>query len=468
MLALACCQAPAQILAQTLARRNLAGSGIVFDQWWQSAVLYEIDPLSFQDSGDDGFGDLKGIVRRFGYLQSLGVDALVLSPFQLRPDFGLSSSGAPFDARYGSEADFDQLVSEATQRRIRILVDLPLSASHSPQEILGTARFWLTRGIAGLRLTAEMHAPPMNSAQLGDTLRQLQRLCATFAGQRVLLWDLAQLIPSAGDAPGMVVDARLARIRRLDSSSVTRALAPRHISIQETSVPLSDTGNRLRSLERLGDGTHDLALARIVAAALLTGPGAPMLYFGQEIGMAGGSEPTPMQWGGDSGFTSGIPWIGMGANTGSANVALEDGNADSLLNWYRRLITLRHTNAALRNGSIDMLAAANPDIAAWVRRPPASATATAPVLVICNLTDRPLTVSVGADLRRLGLRTGSGMMHTLASSTLHPPTKEPPGAVSIAAIALPPFAVYLGELPRQAGLESSPAPPRRSYPRTSP
>ena len=53
-----------------------------------------------------------------------------------------------------------------------------------------------------------------------------------------------------------------------------------------------------------------------------------------------------MQWGGDadftSGFTSGAPWMDMGRNAATANVALEDADATSLLNWYRRLSALHH------------------------------------------------------------------------------------------------------------------------------
>src|SRR5580693_6440388 len=74
--------------AQTLAHKGWAGSGITVEPWWQGAVLYQVDPVSFQDSKGDGFGDLQGIVHRLDYLQGLGVDAILLSPFQLEAGFG--------------------------------------------------------------------------------------------------------------------------------------------------------------------------------------------------------------------------------------------------------------------------------------------------------------------------------------------------------------------------------------------
>ena len=171
--------------AQTLAHKGWAGSGLTVEPWWAGAVLYQVDPLSFQGSDNDSFGGLQSIIQRLDYLRELGVDAVVLSPFQLRPDFK-ASSGAPFVPKYGSEKDLAQLVQEASRRKIRIVVDLPLSASHSTQETLNSARFWLSRGVAGLRLTSDASARSSEAAltflQLADRLKQLKRLGATYAG----------------------------------------------------------------------------------------------------------------------------------------------------------------------------------------------------------------------------------------------------------------------------------------------
>jgi alpha-glucosidase len=62
--------------------------------WWQSAVIYQIYPRSFQDSNGDGIGDLRGILRRLDRLAELGVDAIRLSPIFPSPitDFGYDIS----------------------------------------------------------------------------------------------------------------------------------------------------------------------------------------------------------------------------------------------------------------------------------------------------------------------------------------------------------------------------------------
>jgi alpha-glucosidase len=59
-------------------------------EWWRSALIYQICPRSFQDSNGDGIGDLNGITERLGYVASLGVDAVWITPFFASPmaDFG--------------------------------------------------------------------------------------------------------------------------------------------------------------------------------------------------------------------------------------------------------------------------------------------------------------------------------------------------------------------------------------------
>ncbi len=100
------------------------------DPWWKHAVIYEAYPRSFQDSNGDGVGDLKGITERLDYLQSLGINAIWLSPIYPSPqvDFGYDISDYEnVDPQYGNLADFDQLVAEAKKRNIRIIMDMVMN-----------------------------------------------------------------------------------------------------------------------------------------------------------------------------------------------------------------------------------------------------------------------------------------------------------------------------------------------------
>jgi alpha-glucosidase len=95
-------------------------------QWWQNAVFYEVYPRSFADSNNDGVGDLKGIASKLDYLKDLGVDAIWISPCFPSPqvDFGYDVSDYEnIDPMYGTLADFDNLVTEAKKRGIRVILD---------------------------------------------------------------------------------------------------------------------------------------------------------------------------------------------------------------------------------------------------------------------------------------------------------------------------------------------------------
>jgi alpha-glucosidase len=95
-------------------------------EWWQSGIIYQIYPRSFQDSNGDGVGDLDGIRRRLDYLSWLGIDALWISPIYPSPmaDFGYDIKDyCGIDPLFGRLADFDSLLSEAHQRGIKIILD---------------------------------------------------------------------------------------------------------------------------------------------------------------------------------------------------------------------------------------------------------------------------------------------------------------------------------------------------------
>ena len=94
--------------------------------WWQTGVIYQIYPRSFQDTNGDGIGDLKGIERRLDYLASLGVDAIWISPIYPSPmaDFGYDVADyCGVDSRFGTLADFDDLLAQAHARGLKVLLD---------------------------------------------------------------------------------------------------------------------------------------------------------------------------------------------------------------------------------------------------------------------------------------------------------------------------------------------------------
>ncbi|MGB9631782.1 MAG: alpha-amylase family glycosyl hydrolase [Chloroflexaceae bacterium] len=95
--------------------------------WWQTGTIYQIYPWSFQDSNDDGIGDLPGIASRLEYLEWLGIDAIWISPIFPSPmaDFGYDVADyTGIDPRFGTMEDFDRLLAAAHAHGLKLLLDL--------------------------------------------------------------------------------------------------------------------------------------------------------------------------------------------------------------------------------------------------------------------------------------------------------------------------------------------------------
>lgn len=95
--------------------------------WWQDEVVYQIYPRSFQDSNHDGIGDIQGVISQLDYIQSLGITTIWLSPVYKSPmvDMGYDISDyQDIDPQFGSLTDFKALLTAASERQIKIVMDL--------------------------------------------------------------------------------------------------------------------------------------------------------------------------------------------------------------------------------------------------------------------------------------------------------------------------------------------------------
>ncbi len=104
----------------------MADSEFAGTQWWQTGVIYQVYPRSFQDTDGDGVGDLKGITARLDYLKALGVNAIWISPIYPSPmaDFGYDVADyCGIDPLFGTMADFDALLAAAHERGLRLVLD---------------------------------------------------------------------------------------------------------------------------------------------------------------------------------------------------------------------------------------------------------------------------------------------------------------------------------------------------------
>jgi maltose alpha-D-glucosyltransferase / alpha-amylase len=113
------------------------------ERWYKEAVIYCLDVESYQDSGDDGYGDLPGLISRLDYLSRLGVTCLWLNPVHPSPhrDAGYDVSDYyAVDPRLGTLGDFAELAQEARQRGIRLLLDLVVNHTSDSHPWFQSAR----------------------------------------------------------------------------------------------------------------------------------------------------------------------------------------------------------------------------------------------------------------------------------------------------------------------------------------
>jgi alpha-glucosidase len=223
-----------------------------------------------------------------------------------------------------------------------------------------------------------------------------------------------------------------------------------------------DNHDNPRSIDRFGDGEHDTAIAKGLAAVLLLPRAAALTYYGAEIGMRTDTpkrredvrdpigivgwpqvkgrdgERTPMQWtaGPQAGFSSNPKtWLPVNPDHVSVNVATESADPASLYNWFRHLIALRHTQPALLNGKTVMLDKIDPDVLVFARIAPGARA----MIAAINMSAKPRTVAVDKTA------IGRGKLTLLASS-------DPQAKMEADTFVLPPFATIVaaaGDAPAQ-------------------
>jgi alpha-glucosidase len=212
-----------------------------------------------------------------------------------------------------------------------------------------------------------------------------------------------------------------------------------------------------RSYNRYGDGPHNDQIAKVMAGLYLTLRGTPIMYYGEEIGMENNDpkrkedvkdpigrtgwpkdkgrdgERTPMQWSNseNAGFSTATPWLPVPPSYKTHNVEEESKDPNSILNFYKSVLALRHKEPALLEGEYIALNESDPNVLSYLRRYKNGA-----VLVVLNMASAPQKVSF--NLKPQGF--GAAKATTLVS------TGAPTGEVNVSELSLEPFAVYIGKV----------------------
>jgi glycosidase len=289
----------------------------------------------------------------------------------------------------------------------RGMPDLNYEKPAALREMERVAAYWVrTMGVDGFRIDAASHL-----VEEGDVLQNApgtNRVLRNFASavRRIEprpftigeVWTdsastLARYYPDQLDAyfAFAVADATLHAADKGDARRLTASLDDAiHFFPAGRWAPLLTNHDQPRVMTRLaGDG----AKARVAAMTLLSLPGTPFIYYGEEIGMIGDKPDeqirTPMQWTSapGAGFSLGKPWENPQLDWRSKNVEAEDSNNESLLNLYRGLIHLRQQHDALAAGTIKLVSTNDTSAIAFVRTSPRET-----VLVVINFSATKIPV----------------------------------------------------------------------------
>jgi len=309
------------------------------------------------------------------------------------------------------------------------------------EEMARIADFWLARGVDGFRLDATRHLVANGPGQLQNDQPETHLYLKEFAAHvrrgfpdSVLVgenWtDTATIAPYYGSAEKVrggdelpmsfdfpLSDAILEAVRTSTAEPVEATLeeVARLYPPGAIDAPFLTNHDQVRLATQLAG---DPAGLRLAASILLTLPGAPFLYYGEEIGLPNGSgrgdefKRTPLPWdGSDSGrgFTTAVaPWFAFAPAAADVNVAAQVHDPDSLFAHYRELIRLRHASGALAKGDLQLVARDEPSVLAYLRRSD-SESGRNTVLVAHNLgrTEKTITVPLAASASE-PLLTGAG------------------------------------------------------------
>ena len=346
-------------------------------------------------------------------------------------------------------------------------------------------RWWYKRGVAGFRLDAvdtlfedpNLHDNPVlrpgknafgdpivenqyntKLPEVHDVLRGLRKVAdesnAVLIGET---WtadvaELNQYYGKANDELQLPMDFLFMMVDKLSAAEFRKQIAAVDAASGWPTFVISNH-DRVRSYDRYGDGEHNDQIAKLMAALYLTLRGTPIMYYGEEIGMkttpptrredvkdpigrtgwpdekGRDGERTPMQWDGspNAGFSKGTPWLPVPPTYTTHNVADESRDPNSVLNFYKAVLKLRHTNGALLEGNYTALNEGDANVLSYLRLYKGQG-----VVVALNMSSTPQTVKL--ELKGKGFASARRLLATGES------------AAKGDEVLLEPYGVFIGEL----------------------
>ena len=348
-------------------------------------------------------------------------------------------------------------------------------------------RWWYKRGVAGFRLDAvdtlfedpdlrdnpilpgtnKYGDPNMEDKynkklpEVHDVMRGLRKVADEY-GSVLIGETYTQSFEELKDYYGehnnelqMPMDLMFMNVNKVSAPEFRRQIAGVEASGGWPVYVLGNHDNK-RSYVRYGDSQHDDAIAKLMAGLYLTLRGTPIMYYGEEIGMTDNDptrkedvrdpigvtgwpkekgrdgERTPMQWNdsNNAGFTKGKPWLPVPDTYKTHNVASESKDSESVLQFYKHALALRHQNKALLDGQYIALNESDPNVLSYLRKYKNEG-----VLVVLNMSSEPQKANFNVEPQGFSTNAKT-LLSTNSSETVS----------NVSQLSLEPFAVYIAQL----------------------
>jgi alpha-glucosidase len=354
------------------------------------------------------------------------------------------------------------------------------------QMMLDTTRWWYQRGVSGFRLDAvgtlfedpalrdnpvlpgtnKLGDPNLQNVyntdlpEVHDEMQKLRKVAdesdAVLIGETwtANVAELDRFYGAGGNELQMPMDFMFTTVNKLSPPEFRRQIASVE-SAHGWPVFVISNHDMVRSYNRYGDGKNNDSIAKLMGAFYLTLRGTPIMYYGEEIGMENNDptrkedvkdpvgrvgwpkeigrdgERTPMQWNAvaNAGFSQKDPWLPVPASYRTHNVSSESKDPNSVLSLYRKVLTLRHTNEALLEGSYTALNQDDANVMSYLRSYKGKA-----MLVALNMSATPQKVTF--DLEPQGFARAT--MKTLIAS--------PDASAKANEVTLEPYGLLIAEV----------------------
>ena len=351
--------------------------------------------------------------------------------------------------------------------------------------MLDVTRWWYKRGVSGFRLDAvdtlfedpglkdnPIVSPEKNAfgdpieqeiynkklPEVHDVLRGLRKVAdeydAVLIGETwtANIGELNAYYGKGNNELQLPMDFLFTTVDKLSPADFRKQIADVNAA---SGWPTFVIGNhdKVRSYDRYGDGQHNDQIAKLMGALYLTLRGTPIMYYGEEIGMkttpptskeevkdpigrtgwpkekGRDGERTPMQWDGsdNAGFSKTTPWLPVPPTYKTHNVADEAKDPESVLSFYKKVLTLRRSDKALLDGNYTAINEENANVLSYLRVYKGDG-----VVVALNMTGTPQKIKL--QLEKSGFSSAKSLVATSNSTAVG---NE---------VSLEPFGVFIGEL----------------------